>query len=93
MAEVRTLEHHQFISNYLKNYNNGSLWWIGATDAKPESPEEGTFVWLTDRSEVNPYFEIESNQSKSSLSKYSDITKTSLWGPGQPDNWPNQVRI
>ena len=89
--EVRLLKQQLEITKYLSTLRPHNLWWIGATDPPPISPKEGEFVWLTDNAYVdhinnhpvvNPHFDY-SNESQ-------DIYVT-FWGPGQPDNCPNQV--
>ena len=91
LVEVRTLEQHIAITNYLSTLTLKSLWWIGATDASPKAPKEGKFVWMTDSLEINATFD--KNVTKSHKISTKNLTDTffTVWGPGQPDNWPNQV--
>ena len=91
LVEVRLLKQHLEITKYLSTLRPHNLWWIGATDASPIASKEGEFVWLTDNAYVDhignhlvvkPPFDY-SNESHDRL--------VTFWGPGQPDNWPNQV--
>ena len=85
------MEEHIAITDHLSKLGFNSLWWIGATDASPISPEEGKFVWITTRMDVNSQLELKFEKSQTNLLEYSYNSSLNLWGPGQPDNWPNQV--
>ena len=88
---MRILEEHIVITDHLSKLEFNSLWWIGATDASPISPEEGKFVWITTRMDITSQLDWKFAKPKSNRLHYSYNSSSSLWGPGQPDNWPNQV--
>ena len=68
-----------------------NLWWIGATDALPIAPKEGEFVWLTDNAYVDHIYDHFVVKPLFDYSNESQDRYVTFWGPGQPDNWPNQV--
>ena len=93
LVEVRSFQEHYHVSNYLSRHGSNMLWWIGATDSPPEASEEGKFVWLSDKLEIKS-FSVNHNIDNRTLDYHDSKTKRiSLWGPGQPDNWPNQVNV
>ena len=91
LIEVRTYREHHYISKYLSQHEKNSLWWIGATDSLPKAPKEGSFVWLTDQLEIKPFTDDYNLENQTINFQASNDNQISLWGPGQPDNWPNQV--
>ena len=93
LLEIRTLQEHYYITKYLSQCKHNSLWWIGATDATPEAPNEGVFVWMSDKSEIKHLNKGISYENQEFDFNVSNENIISLWGPGQPDNWPNQVRL
>ena len=73
-------------------FERDAIWWIGATDGLLESTSEGTFVWLTDNSPINSTFHrLYPKGSKKAYGHKRENSSLTLWGQGQPDNWPNQV--
>ena len=48
---------------------------------------------MTDQLEIKPFSGTYYLANQTINSKVSKDTKISLWGPGQPDNWPNQVTL
>ena len=92
LIEVRTFQEHHYISKYLSQHEKNTIWWIGATDSSPMAPKEGSFVWLTDQLEIKPFTGNNNLENQTINFQASKDNTVSLWGPGQPDNWPNQVR-
>ena len=92
LIEIRTFQEHQYINKHLSQYKKNTLWWIGTTDSSPKAPKEGLFVWMTDQLEIKP-FSGKSTLDQTIDIQVSQVKSISLWGPGQPDNWPNQVNV
>ena len=68
-------------------------WWIGATDQAPVSPAERVFVWMSSGTLI-PTSSITDSHMSAEYSALNDADASfSMWGVGQPDNWPNQVDI
>ena len=93
LIEIRTFQEHQYINKHLSQYKKNTLWWIGATDSSPKAPKEGLFVWMTDQLEIKPFSENHNLKNETIDLQVSKDNTISLWGPGQPDNWPNQVTL
>ena len=93
LAEVRLLKQHLEITKYLSSLRPHNEWWIGATDASPIAPKEGEFVWLTDNAYVDHIGNHLVVKPPFDYSNESHDRHVTFWGPGQPDNWPNQVNM
>ena len=89
--EVRSLKQHLEITKYLTTLQSHNLWWVGATDALPIASKEGEFVWLTDNAYVDHIYDHFVVKPLFDYSNESQDRYVTFWGPGQPDNWPNQV--